>query len=209
MKPISISKAGSVVTLLGMAAVVGLLAGCRVETNKNGDSKDVKISTPFGGLNVKTNDADVMGSIGLSPYPGAKFLKNDHDHGSADVNMNFGGFQLRVKAASFHSDDSPEKVEAFYRKELKRYGDVIACQDNKSVGSPVSTSEGLTCDNNKGNHISVDDNPKHHLELKAGSQQHQHVVSIDPDAGQTKFGLVVLDLPGKMGSNGESDDTRQ
>lgn len=199
-------NAGSVVALL---AVAGMVAGCHVEANKNGDSKDVKISTPFGGMNVKTNDADVMGSIGLLAYPGAQVLKNDHDHSSADVNMSFGGFQLRVKAAGFHSDDSPEKVEAFYRNELKRYGDVIACRDNQPVGSPVRTSEGLTCDNNKGNHISVDDNPKHHLELKTGSQQHQHVVSIDPDAGATKFGLVVLDMPGKMGSNNESDDTRQ
>lgn len=208
MNPISISKTSSVVTFLGMAAVAGMLSGCHVETNKSGDSKDVKISTPFGGMNVKTNDSDVMGSIGLPAYPGAQPVKNDNDHGSADVNMSFGGFQLRVKAASFHSDDSPEKVEAFYRNGLKRYGDVIACRDNMAVGSPVRTSEGLTCDNHKGTHISVDDNPKHHLELKAGSQQHQHVVSIDPDAGATKFGLVALDLPGKGNSDGE-DDTRQ
>jgi hypothetical protein len=34
-------------------------------------------------------------------------------------------------------------------------------------------------------------------------------VAITPDAGGTKFGLVVLDLPGHISSDSEDDDTRQ
>ena len=200
--------ANSMVVLSSFALLAASLSGCHVETDKHGDSKDVNISTPFGGLNVKTNDADVLGNIGLPAYPGAQAVNNDNDHGSADVNMSFGGFQLRVKAASFRSSDSPDKVEAFYRNGLRRFGDVIACRDNKPEGAPARTSEGLTCDNQKGNHITVDDTPsKHQLELKAGSQQHQHIVSIDPDSGGTKFGLVALDLPGKDAEG--VDDHRQ
>jgi len=48
------------------------LAGCHVDEHKNGDSDNVKIETPFGGLQVKTNDAAVLADIGLPAYPGAQ-----------------------------------------------------------------------------------------------------------------------------------------
>src|ERR1039457_2744119 len=110
---------------VAVAMATTLLAGCRVESDKHGDSDNVKISTPFGGMQVKTNDAVVVEDIGLPAYPAAQLVKKDKDNGSADVNMNFGSFHLRVKAASFRTDDSPDKVEAFYRNGMKRYGDVI------------------------------------------------------------------------------------
>jgi hypothetical protein len=195
----------------GVAAAglaVALLAGCRVESDKHGDSDDVKIATPFGGMQVKTNDAVVVEGIGLPTYPGAQLVKKDKDDGSADVNMSFGSFQLRVKAVSYRTGDSPEKVETFYRAGLTRFGDVIACRDNRVV--PARTQEGLTCDNNNGNHYSVDDKPeKGALELKAGSQQHQHIVEIDAEGGGTKIGLVALDLPGNATSQSGDEQNRQ
>ena len=190
----------SIVALAAMGVAAMLVAGCRVEENRNGDSKDVKIVTPFGGMNVKTNDKDVLASIGLPKYPGAEAVNRDDDKDrSADVDMSFGDFQLRVKVASFHTDDSTDKVEAFYRDGLRRYGGAIACHDNKPVGSPATTAEGLTCDSKHGGHVNVDDNSSdHQLELKAGSEHHQHIVTIDPDGGGTKFSLVALDLPGNI-----------
>jgi hypothetical protein len=196
------------VAAAGLAAA--LLAGCRVESDKHGDSDNVKISTPFGGMQVKTNDAVVVEGIGLPTYPGAQLLKKDKDDGAADVNMNFGSFQLRVKAVSYQTGDSPTKVEAFYRVGLRRFGDVIACRDNRAVGTPVRTQEGLTCDNNKHNNYTVDDHPsKDELELKAGSNQHQHIVQIDGQGGGTKIGLVALDLPGNASSDDGDNQDRQ
>jgi hypothetical protein len=185
-----------------------------VETDKHGDGKDVKIETPFGGMQVKTNDADVLASIGLPGYPGARpARKHGDEDGSADVNIGFGGLQLRVKAAEYRTDDPPDKVEAFYRNGLRRYGDVIECRNNSAVGSPMRTAEGLTCDSEHSNRISVEGDSKHELELKTGSKRYQHIVAIDStggaDGGGTKFSLVLLDLPGDFGSGKESDDTRQ
>jgi len=182
-------------TALGM--VVMLAAGCRVEENKHGDSKDVQISIPFGGMHVKTNNADVAGSIGLAAYPGAQAVNDDgDDNRSADVDMSFGGFRLRVKEAKYRTGDSMEKVEAFYRGEMKRFGDVIACRDDHTVGTPAKTLEGLTCDSSHNAHVTVDDHEGNNkLELKAGSKQYQHIVEIEPDGSGTKFGLVALDLP--------------
>jgi hypothetical protein len=119
--------------------------------------------------------------------------------------MSFGSFQLRVKAASYRTQDSPDQVTTFYRKALGRYGDVILCQNDKPVGSSTQTAEGLTCDNEKGNHISVNDDMSGKMELKAGSKLHQHIVAIDPEGNGTKFGLVALDLPGHL-SFGDKDD---
>ncbi|MDP9051946.1 MAG: hypothetical protein M3O31_14700 [Acidobacteriota bacterium] len=203
----------SVVLFAGVAMAVGMLAGCRVEKTTNGDSKNVQIVTPFGGMNVKTNDANSMEGIGLPSYPGAVAVnKDDDNHKSADVDMSFGGFKLRVKVASFHSDDPAAKVEAFYRNGMKEYGDVIACQHNQPMGSPAKTGEGLTCSNNseKGHVTVYDSTSSHRMELKAGSEQHQHLVTIDPDGTGTKFSLVALDLPGKISYDGDTDtDKRQ
>src|SRR5260221_9150860 len=96
--------------VLGMAA----LSGCRVDTHKEGSKENVSVATRFGGVKVKTNDAAGIEGIGLPVYPGAELVKKkDKDSGSADVNLSFGRFQLRVKAASYRTSDSPEQVNTF------------------------------------------------------------------------------------------------
>jgi len=190
-------QAKKVVAVVSVIAAVGLMSGCRIESDKKNGNDNVKIATPFGGMTVKTND-DAVGGLGLPVYPGAELVKKDKDNGAADVNMSFGSFQLRVKAASYRTVDSPDQVTAFYRKALGRYGDVIQCQNNKPVGSPTQTTEGLTCEGGDKNHVSVSDDMSGKLEMKAGSKQHQHIVAIDPEGNGTKFGLVALDLPGRM-----------
>src|SRR5580700_10455381 len=150
--------------------------GCRIESNKKGDNDNVKISTPFGGMSVKTNDAAVQDGLGLPPYPGAELVKKDKNNGAADVNLSFGSFQLRVKAASYRTTDAPSQVTAFYREALARYGDVLTCSNDKPVGNPTHTRDGLTCNNEKDNHVRVNDDITGKTELKAGSKTHQHIV---------------------------------
>jgi hypothetical protein len=210
---------------LAMAAAVGL-AGCRVnvDKDKNGEDKSVQVDTPFGGLHVNTNQTTAA-DLGLPLYPGAQAFVDDDRHKSADVHMGFGEWQLRVRAVSYSTPDSQDKVVAFYKKALARYGDVIFCHDKEPVGTPTATSEGLTCaDNNNGNvhvvtteqgkdgdkkdGISITDSQTIHkddFELKAGSKRHQHIVSFEqkPENGKTVFELVALDLP--EGLSGKSD----
>jgi hypothetical protein len=184
------------------------IAGCRFDSSKHGDNQNVRIATPFGGMQVKTNDASVEQGLGLPIYPGAELVKKkDKDSGSADVNLSFGKFQLRVKAASYRTPDSPDKVHDFYMNALKRYGTVIQCSNNKPVGTPATTDEGLTCDSHGKDHANVDSNSSGKVELKAGSKQHQHIVAIDPEGSGTKFGVVALDLPGNI--TVVDDDNRQ
>jgi hypothetical protein len=191
-----------------MIAATALMSGCRIESDKRNGNDNVKIATPFGGMTVKTNDDAVAEGLGLPVYPGAELVKKDKNNGAADVNMSFGSFQLRVKAASYRTQDSPDQVAAFYRKALGRYGDVIQCQDNKSVGTPTRTAEGLTCDN-EGKDVSFNTDSSGKMELKAGSKQHQHIAAIDPEGNGTKFGLVALDLPGHIPFSDKDDKQSQ
>ena len=193
-------RARKVVTVVSVIAAAGLMSGCRIESDKKNGNDNVKIATPFGGMTVKTND-DAAEGLGLPVYPGAELVKKDKNNGAADVNMSFGSFQLRVKAASYRTTDSPDQVTTFYRKALGRFGDVIQCQNNKPVGSPTQTTEGLTCEGGDKNHVSVSDDMSGKLEMKAGSKQHQHIVAIDPEGSGTKFGLVALDLPGHLSAD--------
>ena len=185
-----------------------LLSGCHVIEHKNGNHDNVDIGTPFGSMHVKTNDSTDTSAIGLAIYPGAIPVKDDgdNDSSSANVDMSFGSFHLGVKAASFQTPDSQDKVIDFYRKDLAaRYGDVIECRGDHTVGSPTRTSQGLTCDN-KGSHRKVNvDSSDHDLELRAGSELHQHIVGVDAHNGGTKIGLVALDLPSHLSDHDSKD----
>ena len=126
-------KPGKVQNLAGVAVLgIGLavlgLSGCSVHVDKdaNGKEKKVQIDTPFGGVHVNTDQTSAS-DLGLPVYPGAQPVTDDDKHKSADVHLGFGQWQLRVKAVSYGTPDSQEKVAAFYKKALTRFGDVITC----------------------------------------------------------------------------------
>ncbi len=181
-----------------------LTTACRVESHKDGNDDNVKIATPFGGMSVKTNNSVVQSNVGLSLYPNASLVTKDKDNGAADVSMNFGSFHLGVKALSYRTSDSPEKVLAFYRKDMARYGAVVLCKDNQAVGAPQRTQDGLSCSSDSQGSVHTDESGNAG-ELKAGSKQHQHIVSVDREGSGSKFGLVALDLPGHISKDDETD----
>jgi hypothetical protein len=198
------------VAMLAAAGLCGGLSGCRVHVDKdaNGKEKTVQVDTPFGGVHVNTNQTSAS-DLGLPAYPGAHTISDDDKHKSADVHMGFGDWQLRVKAVSYGTPDSRDKVVAFYKKALGRYGDVIVCQGNSPVGMPAVTHEGLTCadDNGSSGKVKVNDNDfRHDFQLKAGSKRHQHIVGFeDNQDGQTRFALVALDLPSGLGNDDKTE----
>jgi hypothetical protein len=196
-------------------AIALALAGCRVHVDKdaNGEEKHVQVDTPFGGIHVNT-DETTAADLGLPVYPGAQIVRDNENDKSADVHMGFGEWQLRVKVVNYNATDSQDKVVAFYKKALGRYGDVISCQDGKPVGTPATTAEGLGCSDDVHGNVNVSSDGHSYgyhsegtgFELKAGSKRHQHIVGFESSApGQTKFALVALDLPIGDGNSGKSD----
>src|ERR1700678_2871951 len=188
--------------LMTALALVVAMTGCfrvHVDKDANGDDKNVQVDTPFGGVHVNTNQTSAS-DLGLPVYPGASQVADDDKHKSADVHLGFGEWELRVRAVSYGTHDSEDKVTAFYKKALGRYGDVITCQGHSPVGTPATTSEGLTCadDKNNTNTVQIDrgdyGSTKNGLELKAGSKRRQHIVGFeDSRDDKTRFFLVALE----------------
>lgn len=191
-----------------------LLSGCRVEKARDGASEKMSLATPFGGLQVKTNESAAENGIGVPVYPGSSLVKKsgkDNNNGAADINLNLGVLRMRIKVLSYRTDDAPEQVRSFYRKQLARYGAVITCAGDTPQGEPTRTPEGLTCEKDGKDHADGHVGGDGSLELKAGSPQHQHVVSIEKESGGTKFALVMVDLPKEFhwGDDEEKREQRQ
>ena len=179
-----------------------LQPGCNVNVKKDseGQEKKVDIETPIGGLHV-SKKADVR-DVGLPVYPGArrKETKEDGDEHSASVNISSSLFGLRVVAVEYSSDDPPERLVSYYKDQLKKYGSVLECHPNKShIGASMdpddnsSESKQLKCEgDNNGKDGKI-------IELKTGTRQSQHIVSIHPaDSGKgSDFGLAYVQVRGE------------
>ena len=185
--------------LLLMAALSAFLAlpACSVNVDKgeSGNDKKVDIETPVGGLHV-SNDADVR-DVGVAVYPGARPKPKDDNAGeekNANVNISAGSFGLKVVALEYLSDDSPDKVLAYYTNELKKYGKVLQCTGTNTSADihmgksdDDSDSDEMTCGDSKGSGT----------ELKAGSKHNQHIVSVKPNGKGSDFALVYIRTRGK------------
>jgi hypothetical protein len=212
-KPFGYAAQDRILKAAVLCAALSLgLAGCNVQVQKgvDGDDKNVKVDTPFGGVRVNT-DQTTATDLGLPVYPGAQIVRDKDNDKSADIHLGFGQWELRVKAVNYATSDSQDRVTAFYKKALGSYGAVISCRDDKPVGAPPATSEGLTCAEDKSvAKVSVDDSDyglhKDGLQLKAGSRHHQHIVGFeDSKDGQTRFALVEVELPSSGDASGKSD----
>jgi hypothetical protein len=185
-------------TLLGALCV---LPACSINVDKNGEkdgSKNVDIKSPVGDLHV-SEQADIR-DAGLEMYPGAKPAPKDNsdDEKSANVNLALPGFQLKVVAAEFLSDDAPEKITAFYDKDLQKFGKPIQCRGEYSSGGHVNSngkddlSRPVACDKSGSGEG---------LELKVGTEGNQHIVAVKPNGKGTRFALVYVRMhTGKDGT---------
>ena len=174
-----------------LAALV-VLPPCSInvkDKNKNGQSS-VDIKSPVGDLHV--DEQPDIRDAGLSVYPGARPAPkvNGEDKKSANVNLSLPGFALKVVVAEFASNDSSDKVLAYYDKELQKYGKAIQCRGPWSggdVGVNADKKEGLSKPVSCRNSRSGDS-----VELKVGTEGNQHVVAIKPDGKGSRFALVYV-----------------
>jgi len=172
------------VLLLGLTA-------CSITTDKQAEGsqkKNVDIQTPFGGLKVRT-EVDPK-EIGLPVYAGARQVPDEgHDTSSANVTLGIPGFGLKVIAAKFESDDSPDKVLEFYRKEMKTYGSVTECHGNMNLKGDDPSSQEFTCKEGVGE-------MRNKVALGVGKGSSHRIVSVEPLARGCKFALVYLQMHG-------------
>jgi hypothetical protein len=176
-----------------LATLLWPACSVNVKKEKSGDDKQVDIQTPVGGIHV-SQDADAA-DAGLPVYPGARAAKKDsgRDDDSANVNLSGFGFGLKVVALSYESDDPPEKLVAFYKDQLKKYGDVLVCRTKDlNLDTDLDTSDhaphALTCGSSSGDNT----------ELKVGTKENQHIVAVKRDGKGSSFQLVYVRTHGKQ-----------
>ena len=186
------TKFSSVATGILTLAIL-LLCSCSVNVKKenNGQQKQVDISTPMGGIHVSKEVRPE--DVGIAIYPGATLKeKGKGENKSANVNLSSFGYGLRVLVLEYESKDAPEKVVAFYKDQLTKYGSVLVCHTsgfdmNADVKRDDGSSHDLTCEGNHGRNV----------ELKVGTKENQHIVAIEPSAGGSNFSLVYVRTHGK------------
>jgi hypothetical protein len=188
----------NVVARIAPAAVLAalvVLPACSVnvkdDKNKNGEGH-VDISTPMGNLHV--NEQPDIRETGLPLYAGARpaSKENGDDKKSANVDISAMGFSLKVVAAEFQSDDSPEKITAYYNKELRRFGKPIECHGRWN-GGDVNAEMHDKDDKDGSKPVSCRDNGSgDSVELKVGTEANQHIVAVKPDGKGTRFALVYV-----------------
>jgi hypothetical protein len=181
------------VATLSLGALISalcLLPACSINANDKGadGDKHVDIKSPVGDLHV-SEGADIR-DAGLTLYPGAKPAPKDSsdDKKSANVNLSLPGFSLKVIAAEFVSDDAPEKVIAYYTKELQKYGKPIQCHGGWNNGhdnfdSKDEMSRPVSCGKEGGGDG---------IELKVGTEGNQHLVSVKHNSQGSRFALVYV-----------------
>jgi hypothetical protein len=179
--------------VLAIATLLSAACSINVKKEQNGQDKQVDINTPVGGIHV-SKGADVA-DVGLAVYPGARLKQNDSDGNdkSANVNISSFGFGLKVVALEYRTDDSPEKLVAYYKDQLQKYGNVLECHTshfdvNPDVKGSDHESHELTCEGSSGNNI----------ELKVGTKENQHIVAVEPDGKGSSFSLVYVRTHGKQ-----------
>ena len=179
---------------LCVAAVGGalLMAGCKISNEGSGTDKKVSIEAP--GASVKVNSPTANDS-GIPLYPGAQERRDAaKDNDRANVNVDTPFLKVKVVVLSFTSDDGPEKVLAFYRGKLQRYGSVLECRGAEADVQPGSKlDKPVSCGTDQGKSGEVS--------LKVGIEGNQHYVSVKPRGTGSEFELVYVHV-----GSGKSDD---
>ena len=134
------------------------------------------------GFGLSLNNDATPGDVGLPVYPGAQRQKDTEEESSA-VNMAFWnrGGSFRLVVLKLTSDDTPDKVAAFYRKALAKYGAVLDC-NAQPQDRPHSA---LSCD--------ADERTEGGVTLKAGTKQKQHAVAIERNGSHSTIALVYVE----------------
>jgi len=167
--------------VLSSNAVLAQDAGADGANSK--EKHQVVVETDSGRYGVGAERLDPK-RLGVAIYPGAKVDERANDKSDASLWFEWGHDSTRLYVQKYVTPDSSSKVLSFYRKQLLKYGPVLECRQGKAANTvPI----GVKCDS--------DDDHKD-IELKAGTERKQHIVSVTPVAGGTEFGLVYLEQSG-------------
>jgi hypothetical protein len=182
-------------------ATIGITAGIA----QAGES--ARLSTPkhfAAGIDVRTQPR--VEETGLPLYPGAiversEQVEKGRENLSDGVNFDlwFGGFGLKLTVVKLKTDDSAEKVSAFYRNALTKYGEILDCSTNESKASGRNETRKAS---NKLDKLSCDDlytrkgKNRDGEFYKSGTKQKQYGVAIQSKGDGATFQLLHFEKRG-------------
>jgi|HubBroStandDraft_4_1064222.scaffolds.fasta_scaffold339090_2 hypothetical protein len=173
------------------AIVMGLMLGAAAIPAAAQDKKD---------SDANKSDSDSIGfvasknasakEIGLPLYPGSRRHKDESDDSSSVRLGAWGGaYGFRIAILKMESDDAPDRVVAFYRKALSKYGKVLNCSDPAAAAAQKDKpSNGLDCDSD---HAETGETV-----LKSGTKETQHIASIKANGSGSVYDLVFIEAKG-------------
>jgi len=131
--------------------------------------------------------------VGLPVYPGAKPHKDSsEDSSGANLGLWGGSFGFKLVVMKLDSADTQDKIAAFYKKALAKYGPVLDCSNPPAApksDKPDDKSNKLTCG---------DDKPDGGGQLfKSGTKEKQHIVSVKPGPSGSAIDLLYLEARGE------------
>ncbi len=181
--------------LLAALSTVLLLDACSINVDdKDKKNAKVNIETPFASL--KVDGSEKAADNGIPVYPGAHLRPAENgDNHSANINLGAAGFGLKVIAAEYETNDPPEKVKTFYEDKMKKFGTTLVCNGHNG-GSDVHI--GMHKKDNADKKLSCSDASGNGWEIKAGTDDDEHLVSIEPNGSGTRFGTVLVQTRGKQ-----------
>jgi hypothetical protein len=169
-----------------LAAALPLAAQNQKDSQQSDKDKD---SIGFNlGQNASAKD------LGLPIYPGShRHQDNSNDSPALNMGLWGGSSGFKLFVLKMESADAPDKIAAFYRKALAKYGTVLDCTNRPpSNGHPDDSSKkspkSLTCE---------DEKPKPgEISLKSGTKAKEHAVGVQPNGNGTLYQLVYVETRG-------------
>ena len=129
--------------------------------------------------------------VGLPLYPGARpYREKDENQSSAKFGLWGSSFAFKLAVVKLESNDSPQRVAAFYKKALAKYGAVLDCGASSSEANDKNESKSsnqITCETDKPG--------PGEMTLKAGTKDKQHIVGVQPSGAGSIFQLVYVESP--------------
>jgi hypothetical protein len=170
--------------VMGLMLLAAMPAAAQDKKDSDANKSD---SDSIGFIASKNASAK---EVGLPLYPGSRRHKDDSDDSSSLQLGAWGGsFGFKIAVVKMESDDAPEKIAAFYRKALSKYGKVLNCSDTaEAAAQKDKPSNGLDCDS--------DHAEKGEVVLKSGTKEMQHIASVKANGSGSVYDLVFVEAKG-------------
>ena len=184
------------IALAGITAIAANSLRAQEKTQKDaGNEKEfsVTVQGPETDAGLIVSAGATAREVGLPIYPGSiphKDQDQDNDSPAAKLGLWGTSFGFKLVVLKMESNDTPRKVADYYQHALAKYGTVLDCTHAAHPQQAKDEkSEKLTCGDDKSE-------PGGML-FKAGTNEKQHIVGVQPKGAGAVFQLLFVEARGQ------------